>query len=101
MCLVVRMRDELSALFAKEVRSTDVVHVSLGEEDVAERRVVDGVEVALVNRRLEAHPGVDDDATLGRRDQERIGQAFGQVDEVVDLGRFGLRRRLDLVPAGA
>jgi hypothetical protein len=71
------MRNDLGPCLAKEVHAADVVDMTLREQDVTNRSVIHGVEVAVVNRRLEAHPRVDDDAALRRRDQIRIGKPLG------------------------
>jgi len=59
--------------------------MSLGEEDVAGRAVVHGVEVALVNGSFEARACVDDDSSFWRADQEGVRESLREIDEVVDL----------------
>jgi hypothetical protein len=98
---IVRVRDDLRPLLPEQVDAAHVIDVALGQQDVADGPCVDGVEVSLVHRRLEAHAGVDDDAALGSDHQEGVGQPLGQADEVVDASRFGLGGGLDVEAAGA
>ena len=97
--LVVRVRDQLCAFFAKQVDAAHVVHVALCEQDVAHRTAIHGVEVPLVDGRLETHPGIDHDAPFRRDDQIRIGEPLRQINEIRNLLRFGLRGGLDLKTA--
>jgi hypothetical protein len=92
---VVLLAHDLGRGLSQQVHAAHVVHVALGEEDEADRAGVHRVVVALVDRRLEAHPGVDDHATLGRHHQVAVREALRDVDEVVDAPGLGLGCGLD------
>ena len=73
--LPIGLRHNLGIRVAQRVQAADVVVVALGDQDVAHRRGVDGVEVGPVHRAFEAHAGVDDDAAVRRGQQVGVGQS--------------------------
>ena len=81
---VVGLGDVGRAGLAEQVDAADVIDVSLGRDDVVRGPRADGVEDALVVRRLVAHAGVDDHPAAVGEHAVGGGGAARTVDEPVD-----------------
>jgi len=91
----VLLGDELGLGLAEGVDPTDVIGVTLRQNDVTRRRRVDGVVVALVRLGLKPHAGVHHDPTVVGGDQVRRRHPRRAPDARADIGRAGGRCRSD------